>query len=89
MFAVLLRNHETNIKQIEMQNNENIEIKKMLPAGSYKIISNRINGKYTPGTIRQMINGWRTMNPAVLQEAKELIKFINPETNDEYQTINK
>jgi len=72
-----------------MENQQLSEIKKQLPKGSYKIISNRINGKYTPGTIRQMINGHRTMNPGVLQEAMEYIKFINPEPKDEHQTINK
>lgn len=62
-----------------MENLTNVEIKKMLPQGGYQIISNRLNGKYTSGTIRQMFNGWRKMQPAVLAEAKELIKFINPE----------
>ncbi len=78
---------ETKLKQIEMQNQENIEIKKMLPRGSYQMISNRLHGKYTAGTVRQMINGWRTMSPAVLKEAKELISYINPEPKDETQTL--
>lgn len=61
------------------------EIKKQLPKGSYEIISRRINGKYTPGTIRQMLNGYRKMNPDVLQEAIKYIKFINPEPTEEHQ----
>lgn len=70
-----------------MENQTLSEIKKQLPRGSYKIISGRIGGKYTPGTIRQMLSGNRTMNPAVLQEAKEYIAFINPEPKSE--TINE
>lgn len=68
-----------------MQNQTKVEIKKMLPRGSFKIISSRLNGKYTPGTVRQMINGYRTMSPAVLQEAKELIQFINPTNTQTYE----
>ena len=66
-----------------MENQTLAEIKKQLPRGSYKIISSRLGGKYTPGTVRQMINGWRTMSPAVLQEAKEIIKFIATVKNEE------
>lgn len=58
---------------------EEIEkIKKQLPgAGAYLIISGMINGKYKPGTIAAMLNQHRTMNPGVLQAAKELIDIIN------------
>jgi hypothetical protein len=83
MFIVLLHFTETKLKQIRMENQTLTEIKKQLPRGSYKIISTRLNGKYTPGTIRQMFSGNITMSPAVLQEAKEYIRFINPEPKAE------
>lgn len=59
------------------------ELKKQLPCGAYKMISDRLNGKYTEGTIRQMFNGWRTMSPAVLQDAEEIIRFINTRVVDD------
>lgn len=77
MFVVLLHINETKLKEFKMEIQTISEIKKQLPRGSYKIISKRIGGKYTPGTIRQMLSENRTMNPAVLQEAKEYIAFIN------------
>lgn len=69
-----------------MEINEIKEIKEKLPTSPYQIISSRLKGKYTTGTIRQMFNGWRTMNPAVIQEAKELINFVN---NDSQESTNQ
>lgn len=58
---------------------EEIEkIKNQLPiAGAYKTISGMINGVYKPNTIKAMINQQRTMNPGVLQAAKQLIEINN------------
>jgi hypothetical protein len=36
-----------------------------------------INGAYKPNTIRAMLNQQRTMNPGVLQAAKQLIELRN------------
>jgi hypothetical protein len=67
-----------------MQKHELIELRKKLPRGSYKLISKKLSGKYTSGTIRQMINGNRTIQPAVVQVAYEIIEFFNQKhKNDE------
>lgn len=87
IFIDLFHNSETNLKEFQMENLTIVEIKKMLPQGGYQIISNRLNGKYTAGTVRQMFNGWRKMQDDVRREACELIKFINPEPKSEDQTI--
>lgn len=83
IFIDLLHIIQTKLKEFKMENQTLAEIKKQLPRGSYKIISSRLGGKYTPGTVRQMLGGWRTMSPAVLQEAIEYIKFIRPVNNEE------
>lgn len=72
----------TKLRQNNMKNlikDEEIKkIKKQLPlAGAYKIISGMINGAYKPNTIKAMINQQRTMNPGVLQAAKQLVEINN------------
>ena len=60
------------------------KIKKQLPcAGAYQVISGMINGAYKPNTIKAMMNQQRTMNPGVLQAAKELIDIINKGKTDQ------
>jgi hypothetical protein len=62
----------------QIKDEEIEKIKKQLPgAGAYLIISGMINGAYRPNTIGAMLNQHRTMNPGVLQAAKELIEIIN------------
>ena len=94
MFVNLFRITVTKLGNFKMKKGKNTEkvkraasdaykeIKKQLPCGAYKMISDRLNGKYTEGTIRQMFNGWRTMSPAVLQDAEEIIRFINTRVID-------
>lgn len=55
------------------------EVKNRLPKRcAYSTISEMLAGKYTPETIRHMLNQRRTMSPDVLQAAQNLIDFINP-----------
>ena len=72
--------------QKQILTEELLLIKKQLPTkGSALIISGMVHGAYTPGTIKQMLNGWRSINPGVLQAAKELIDIINqakPKSNE-------
>ena len=66
-----------------MQKQNFDELKKKLPRCWNKLISEKLDGKYTPGTVKQMINGYRTMNPAVLQVANEIIEFFNQKHTNE------
>lgn len=66
------------------------EVKNKLPKRcAYSMISEILNGLYTSGTIRHMFAQRRTMSPIVMEAAKKIIDFINPETNKSYDKTNK
>lgn len=57
------------------------KIKSQLPKrGAYEIIAGMVNNAYKPQTIKAMLNGNRTINPGVFQEAKRLVEIMNPNT---------
>jgi len=60
-------------------------IKNQLPKRcAFSTISEMIDGKYKPETIKAMFSKRRTMQPVVIEAAKKLIDFVKPKSkNDE------
>ncbi len=66
------------------------EVKNKLPKRcAYGMISEILNGLYTSGTIRHMFAQRRTMSPIVMEAAKKIIDFVNPETNKSHDESNE
>lgn len=60
-----------------MEKQEIAKIKKELPRGSYAILARMMKGRYKADTIKAMLNGQRTMKPAVLETVRRFLETIN------------